>query len=81
MALRALFGPALGFECLDAGMSNPMVGRFSSIADEYLKYQPIPGLYCHSEYYGRKVREVADFSWERVSEPEITGNTLYPKSM
>jgi SAM-dependent methyltransferase len=30
MALRVLFSEALGFECVEAGMSNPTVGRFSS---------------------------------------------------
>jgi SAM-dependent methyltransferase len=29
MALKTLFSSALGFECIEAGMSNPLVGRFS----------------------------------------------------
>ena len=37
MALKVLFSEALGFECIEAGMSNPMIGRFSSLADDYLK--------------------------------------------
>lgn len=32
MALKVLFSESLGFECLEAGMSNPLVGRFSSSA-------------------------------------------------
>ena len=30
MGLRVLFSSALGFECIEAGMSNPIVGRFSA---------------------------------------------------
>jgi len=30
MALRVLFSPAIGIECIEAGMSNPMVARFTS---------------------------------------------------
>ena len=55
MALKALFSKSLGFECIEAGMSNPLVGRFSSLADGYLKNRPVAGLYCHSEYLGKKV--------------------------
>lgn len=79
MGLRALFPPALGFECIEAGMSNPMVGRFSSLADAYLKNRPISGLYCHSEFLGKKVREVKDFKWEMLKLNEVVGDTVYPK--
>jgi SAM-dependent methyltransferase len=61
MALRVLFSEALGFECIEAGVSNPIVGRFSSLADKYLKNRPVSNLYCHSEYLGKKVRDVKDF--------------------
>ncbi len=33
MALKLLFNEALGFECIEAGVSNPIVGRFSTLAD------------------------------------------------
>lgn len=78
MALRCLFSPALGFDCLDAGMSNPIVARFSNLADEYLRNQPITGLYCHSEYLGIKQRDVTDFDWNKVDLQEVVGNTHYP---
>ncbi|HSK70290.1 MAG TPA: methyltransferase domain-containing protein, partial [Pyrinomonadaceae bacterium] len=65
MALKVLFSEALGFECIEAGMSNPIVGRFSSLADSYLKNQPVNGLYCHSEYLGRKIKNVKDFDWAK----------------
>jgi SAM-dependent methyltransferase len=79
MALRTLFSNALGFECLESGMSNPIVGRFSSLADDYLRYRPIPGLFCHSEYLGRKVREVEYFDWNTLDLNAVVGETLYPE--
>lgn len=78
MALRVLFSPALGFECIEAGASNPMVGRFSSLADNNLRGTPIPGLYCHSEFLGRKIRNVDNFDWNNLSLDEVVGDTKYP---
>jgi SAM-dependent methyltransferase len=78
LGLRVLFPEALGFECLDAGMSNPIVGRFSSLAHGPLRNRPIPGLYCHAEFLGRKVREVEGFDWSRQDAAELAGNTDYP---
>lgn len=79
MALRVLFSKSLGFECIEAGMSNPMVGRFSSLADEYLRYEPIDGLYCHSEYLGKKVKDIEDFKWENIDLLDVVGDTKYPE--
>jgi len=79
MALRVLFSESLGFECIDAGMSNPMVGRFSRFADRYLRFERIPGLYCHSEYLGKKTRDVGDFEWEHVQLQGVVGQTKYPE--
>lgn len=78
MALRVLFSEALGFECLEAGVSNPMVGRFSSLADDYLKNRPVRGLFCHTEYLGRKTREVKTFDWAQVDPKSVVGGTTYP---
>jgi Methyltransferase domain len=78
MGLRVLFSEALGFECLDAGMSNPIVGRFSSLSEEYLRYMPVKGLYCGSEYLGRKVRDVNSFDWNQVSLDQVVSSTTYP---
>jgi len=79
MALRVLFSEALGFECVEAGMSNPIVGRFSSLADSYLKNKPIGGLYCHSEYLGKKIKDVKSFDWAQVDLASIVGETEYPR--
>ena len=78
MALRVLFSPALGIECIEAGMSNPMVGRFTSLAAEYLRFKRVGALYCHSEFLGRKVAEVGDFSWGAVELQKVVGGTEYP---
>lgn len=79
MALKTLFSSSLGFDCIEAGMSNPLVGRFSSLADGYLKNRPVAGLYCHSEYLGKKVRDVTDFDWGKVDLVDVVGETKYPE--
>ena len=79
MALKALFSSELGFECVEAGASNPMVGRFSSLADANLRGQPIAGLYCHSEYLGVKRRDIANFKWSDVNIAKVVEGTSYPK--
>jgi SAM-dependent methyltransferase len=79
MALKVLFPEALGFECLEAGVSNPIVGRFSSQADEALKNLPVRGLYCHSEYLGKKTRDVKNFDWSQLDLQSVVGDTKYPK--
>ena len=78
MALRVLFSPALGFECLEAGVSNPLVGRFSSLADDHLKNQFVTGLYCHSEFLGRKVHEAEAPNWSRLNLKSVVGDSVYP---
>lgn len=78
MALRVLFSPALGFECIEAGVSNPMVGRFSIYADRYLRLKPIGGLYCHSEFLGRKIKEAGQFDRSSVDLRNVVGKTTYP---
>ena len=78
MGLRVLFSGALGFECIDAGMSNPIVGRFSAFADPAVRLQPIKGLFCGSEFFGRKVRDVTDFDWQRVAVNDVVSGTKYP---
>ncbi len=66
-ALEMLFNPSLGFEIVDSGMSNPLVGRFSQFSDDYLVGQAVPHLYCHSSIIARKVAEPKpDFQWRDV---------------
>jgi SAM-dependent methyltransferase len=78
MGLRVLFSSSMGFECIEAGMSNPIVGRFSRLAAKQLRNVPVRGLYCGSEYLGRKVRDEKDFDWNKVSVGEVVSGTTYP---
>ncbi|MGB7354439.1 MAG: hypothetical protein WBD06_12105, partial [Acidobacteriaceae bacterium] len=73
-----LFPEALGFECIAASMSDPIFGRVSALAHESIRYQPIRGLYCGSEYFGRKARDVEDFAWGRMEVTNLAGGTVYP---
>ena len=79
MALKALFSPALGFECIEAGFSNPVVGKFSKFATPYLKKRKMTGLYCHVSYLGQKFANVTDFDWQSVQLNEVVNSTAYPK--
>ena len=79
LALKVLFSEALGFECVEAGVSNPIVGRFSSLADPYLRNQIVGGLYCHSEYLGKKTRDIQNFDWNQVDLESVVGKTKYPQ--
>ena len=60
-------------------MSNPIVGRFSSAADANLRNAPVPGLYCHAEYLGRKTRDVEGFDWGRLDVAQLVAGTTYPQ--
>lgn len=78
MGLRALFSPALGFECVEASLQNPIVGRFSHHAARYLRGQPVKGLYCHATLIAEKVRDVAGFDWRNADFDAVVGATRYP---
>ncbi len=77
--LRALFNRALGFEVVDSGMSNPMLGVFSSQAAPYLRHQAVRGLYCHSAILCRKVAEAPGFEWSGVAMDDVVDGTRYPQ--
>jgi hypothetical protein len=78
MALKILFSKELGFECIEAGVSNPVVGRFSSLAAPHLRNHPLPGRYCHSEFLGKKVRDVVCFDWGSLELEKLMSGTIYP---
>lgn len=79
-ALEALFPAAFGIERVESGVSSPMKARFSSIASPFLRNKPIFGnLYCHSEFLGRKVREIQNFNWDMKLVESIYGQTTYPQ--
>lgn len=78
LGLELLFSNAMGYKCLDKGMSNPIVGRFSVYADDYLRYIPIKGLYCHSEFYAIKEQHIENFNWESIELDKLVNNSVYP---
>jgi hypothetical protein len=39
---------------------------------------PVKGLYCHSEFLGRKTRDVDLFDWNNVNLDDVVGDTKYP---
>lgn len=78
MGLKVLFSPALGITCIDSGMSNPIVGRFSKHADAYLKYKPVTGLYCHSQLLGQKTSHVDNYIWNANDLDKVVEHTTYP---
>lgn len=79
MGLRVLFPTEFGFECIVAGMSNPLVGHFSAMSDRQFRYRPIRGLFFGSEYIGRKVREEQFFDWRSVAVDGVVAGTTYPE--
>lgn len=54
-ALDLLFCPELGFEVIDSGLDNPIVGRFSHYSSEYLRGRLVTDLYCHSSIIAKKI--------------------------
>ena len=78
MGLKALFNPALGFETIDSGMSNPIIGFFAPQSDKYLRHLPVIELYCHSEILCRKTNSPGKLSWREMDIETITGRTSYP---
>jgi len=79
MGLKALFPEKLGFECIEASMSNPIIGRFSALAHKSVRFSPIIGLYCSSQFVGQKnIEPVYPFDWKSVSSTEICSGENYP---
>ena len=82
LELKNLFCPELGFEILDSGLENPIVGRFSYDAKASKVGDPVYSLYVHSCVLARKVRAIdySRWSWreciQRIrSESSYPGNT------
>ena len=77
-ALNVLFPEKFGIECEKKGCSNLIKGCYSWRSSGYLRGVPVRGLYCHSEFLGRKVREVENLSWDNVSNDDAANGTKYP---
>lgn len=78
MGLRALFNEGLGFDLIDKGMSNPLVGYFGGQSDSYLRYLPVTELYCHSEILCKKRRDIHQFEWAELKIDEVVEGSRYP---
>ena len=78
MGLRALFSEAMGYQLIESGLSNPMVGFFGHSASRYLRYRLVRELYCHSEILVRKVSHRENFNWRTVDIDGIVEGTRYP---
>jgi hypothetical protein len=78
MGLRVLFNPAFGFECIECGMSNPVVGKYGVTANDYLRGQPMGNMYAHVDYFGKKVAEASSYDWSQLAISSVVGATAYP---
>lgn len=76
LALEVLFSRRRGIECIEKGVSNPIVGFFSEESSEYLRRRNVTGLYCHSDFLGRKIED-ADLDWRNSLDDKNIG--MYPK--
>ena len=80
MGLKVLFSEALGFECIKAGFSCPIVARFSSlVTQDAWRYNRVSGLYGIVQYLGRKMNDKNDFDWNKMSVDKLVPNTSYPE--
>jgi hypothetical protein len=84
-ALEVLFCRELGFDLIDSGLDNPIVGRFSNQSTEYLRGRYVTDLYCHSSIIAQKTRDSAigkrksgGFDWRSVAQ-RIGTESMYPK--
>ncbi|WP_051074726.1 MULTISPECIES: bifunctional 2-polyprenyl-6-hydroxyphenol methylase/3-demethylubiquinol 3-O-methyltransferase UbiG [unclassified Thioalkalivibrio] len=79
MGLRALFNSAVGFEVLESGMSNPLIGHYRRGASTRLRYRPLLEMYAHSEILARKVADAPATVWNQAQLDPIVGHTRYPE--
>ncbi len=78
-ALDVLFPEKFGMQCLKKGCCNLLEGKFSEYASEYLAGRRVHGLYCHSAYLEKKVKEAENLSWDDISLLDVVKSTRYPK--
>lgn len=79
-ALNVLFPEKFGMKCLKKGCCNLLEGRFSEESSEYLQGKLVGGLYCHSEFLAKKIRDIPEkkLSWDNISLENVVGETRYP---
>lgn len=79
-ALNILFPEKFGIKCIEKGCSNPIEGYFSNNADNYLQGRLVSDLFCHSEFLGKKIKDIPyeKLSWDSILLEEVVGSTRYP---
>ena len=78
-ALEVLFNKEMGIECIEKGVSNPIASRFTKYAVKPLRSRKITGMYCHSEFLGKKFQDVPEFNWYNINLDDIYNGTMYVK--
>lgn len=78
-ALNILFPREMGIKVVYSGVSNPIEGYFTDMASPYLRGRRVSNMFCHSEFFGKKVEEVNEFNWSAANVENIVHNTVYPK--
>lgn len=82
-ALEVLFCRELGYELIDSGLDNPIIGRFTNEASQYLQGQIVTDLYYHSLIIAKKTKMYDQlennkgFSW-RDAYKRISIESSYP---
>ena len=78
MGLRALFNPALGFEVIEAGMSNPIAGYFTAGPRPICVTSRSGNSTATARSVPRDAR-ASDFAWSRLGADDVAAATRYPK--
>ena len=79
MGLKSLFNSDFGFKVIDSGMSNPMIGRFTSKSSKYLRNRIIDEMYCHSSILAQKIGAAKTSSWQDIDKNLLASDTSYPQ--
>ena len=79
-ALQVLFPEKFGIECVKKSVSNLLRAEVSSHAAEYLQGRLVGGMYIHSEFLGRKVKDVPNemIDWNNIDLEEAVLGSVYP---
>ena len=80
-ALNVLFPEKMGIQCIKKGCCNLLKNtEFSEEASEYLRGKRVGRLYCHSEFLGKKIKDIdeSELDWRKIRLSDVVGSTKYP---
>ena len=79
-ALQVLFPEKFGMECVKKSVSNLLRAEISDHASQYLRGRLAGGMFVHSEYLGRKIKDVPDelLDWNNIVLEEAVQGSVYP---